>query len=291
MRRLRLLPLWLFLSLATFLGGLAVEPVQAGCCLILSVDELPRTIVADRPVTMSYTARLTNHLAETTGHFQETFIFVHAETGEQLAVEAVPVEGEPGRFQATLIFPTAGQWQWQLGGRPMPPIVVQLPVAQAAATPSLPAFDAPLLAGAGGLLAAAVALFFWIRQRTRYRLAWVALAVMVAAGGFTLRAVATPEAALAERETAMPAIAPEAMGEALFVAKGCVTCHRHDGVAASRESIGIGPTLTAYQGDPDFLRQWLRNPRAVRPNTFMPNLGLSDAEIETLVAFLSAEGE
>jgi hypothetical protein len=51
------------------------------------------------------------------------------------------------------------------------------------------------------------------------------------------------------------------------------------------------PDLTHYQGNPDFLRQWLRHPRAIRPNTFMPNLDLSEAEIEALVAFLSADAK
>ncbi len=35
-------------------------------------------------------------------------------------------------------------------------------------------------------------------------------------------------------------------------------------------------------------RRWLRDPRAVKPTTAMPNLDLSDGEIADLIAFLNA---
>jgi cytochrome c1 len=48
------------------------------------------------------------------------------------------------------------------------------------------------------------------------------------------------------------------------------------------------PDLTHYRPNPAFVRQWLRDPSAVRPGTDMPNLRLSDEEIEALLAFLQA---
>jgi cytochrome c2 len=79
-------------------------------------------------------------------------------------------------------------------------------------------------------------------------------------------------------------------GRALFSAKGCITCHRH---AAVRGSGMIGepevPDLTKYAANPEFLRTWLKNPQAVRPNSWMPNLELKQDEIEALIAFLSAK--
>ena len=82
-----------------------------------------------------------------------------------------------------------------------------------------------------------------------------------------------------------PAADPVAQGAALFRAKGCVSCHRHDAVAGG-DSVEIGPNLTHYDADPAFLRRWLRDPAAVRPDTRMPNLQLAPAEIEALIAFL-----
>ena len=74
-------------------------------------------------------------------------------------------------------------------------------------------------------------------------------------------------------------------GKALFTAKGCFSCHIHRDV--NTQSVAIGPDLTNYRGDPAFLRQWLADPSALRPDTKMPNLNLSDAEIEALIAFLT----
>jgi cytochrome c2 len=36
------------------------------------------------------------------------------------------------------------------------------------------------------------------------------------------------------------------------------------------------------------LRKWLKDPAAMKPSTQMPNLGLSDEDIEDLIAFLLA---
>lgn len=80
-----------------------------------------------------------------------------------------------------------------------------------------------------------------------------------------------------------------AEGRALFLAKGCATCHRHDAVGPQKTLIEVGPTLTHYEPDESFVRRWLRDPRAVRPTTLMPNLALSDDEIEALIAFLQED--
>jgi cytochrome c oxidase subunit II len=88
--------------------------------------------------------------------------------------------------------------------------------------------------------------------------------------------------------TATPTtLAVAQQGEALFLNKGCVTCHRHDGLQRPFTSFEQGPELTSYSATPDFLRQWLADPATVRPNTEMPNLKLSASEIEALIAFLN----
>jgi hypothetical protein len=77
-------------------------------------------------------------------------------------------------------------------------------------------------------------------------------------------------------------------GATLFVAKGCASCHRHDQV--NREAMDIfwgdAPDLSRYQGTAEFLLLWLKDPRAVRADAQMPNLNLSQTEIEVLIAFL-----
>jgi cytochrome c2 len=77
-------------------------------------------------------------------------------------------------------------------------------------------------------------------------------------------------------------------GRALFLAKGCATCHRHGAVGRQPGLVEVGPTLTGYEPDEAFMRRWLRDPQAIRPTTNMPNLALAEREIEALIAFLAA---
>ena len=82
-------------------------------------------------------------------------------------------------------------------------------------------------------------------------------------------------------------------GKTLFVAKGCVTCHNHAAFDRTTMNIfwGEAPNLTNYQGTAEFLRLWLKDPRSVRADAGMPNLNLSDAEIEALITFLQEPHE
>lgn len=92
--------------------------------------------------------------------------------------------------------------------------------------------------------------------------------------------------------TATPALE----GKALFLAKGCATCHQHAAVPESNRA-SVGPNLTHYTNSSDFLRRWLADPQAVRPQTapalgpsgVMPNLHLSPDEIEALIVFLNSD--
>lgn len=113
--------------------------------------------------------------------------------------------------------------------------------------------------------------------------------VDVGAPALTAPEASTPAAA------DQPAAAPYEQGRELFIAKGCITCHRHKAAGASG-SYEVGPDLTMIESVPydnlpnseDFLRKWLKDPGAIKPSTAMPNLGLTDEEIEELLAFLVA---
>ncbi len=111
-------------------------------------------------------------------------------------------------------------------------------------------------------------------------LAWLlVLSLLTACAGAAAESgTATPDAQAASIER----------GRALFRNKGCVTCHVNTRVEGNTGVLGsVGPNLTRYTNDPDFLRRWLANPPAVRPGTRMPNLRLSESEIEDLIAFLN----
>ena len=101
---------------------------------------------------------------------------------------------------------------------------------------------------------------------------------------------AAPPATTIRSPATAVTIADADYGRALFSAKGCVTCHRHGAIPGSGQ-LGGGdvPDLTNYAVNADFLRTWLKDPRAIRPSTWMPNLELKQDEIEALIAFLSAK--
>jgi len=73
----------------------------------------------------------------------------------------------------------------------------------------------------------------------------------------------------------------------------CAGCH-----AVAPDAVGIGgPDLTHLQSrscfagcwldmNPENLAKWLRDPQSAKPGSFMPNLNLSDAEVDELVAYL-----
>ncbi len=81
-------------------------------------------------------------------------------------------------------------------------------------------------------------------------------------------------------------------GEALFQTKGCIACHMINGQGAT----GPGPDLSkigsqpydALPNDPQGLTKWLQDPPAMKPGTIMPNLGLSQGEIDALVTYLTS---
>jgi mono/diheme cytochrome c family protein len=127
-------------------------------------------------------------------------------------------------------------------------------------------------------------------------LPWLLLALSFVIGQ-PLAALAVTARPTARSRADAQASAPAVLGRALFQAKGCTTCHRHDGVDVTRVEVYAGadldlgtvmgaPDLTHYRPVPTFVRPWLRDPSAVRPGTDMPNLRLSDEEIEALLAFL-----
>lgn len=99
----------------------------------------------------------------------------------------------------------------------------------------------------------------------------------------------------------MPAVEPttadQRAGAELFVDRGCGSCHVVDGLTvggdtpapdlthlASRREIAGG--LLDSTG-PD-LRRWISDPHAVKPGTLMPDVDVTDTELDDLVAYLES---
>lgn len=108
---------------------------------------------------------------------------------------------------------------------------------------------------------------------------------------------------------AMPAEGtPEFDGYQVFVAKGCTQCHtaRFDDEAASNiiaADVFHGPELTHFasrdtfagailpeedQSRADALKLWLSDPPYIKPGSFMPDLALTEQEIDQLIVWLES---
>lgn len=81
--------------------------------------------------------------------------------------------------------------------------------------------------------------------------------------------------------------ASELPGRAIFDAAGCRACHK---VAGRGGNSGPDLTLVGFRRSPDWLRLWLKAPRAWKPDTEMPNLRLADGDLVALVEYLASLG-
>jgi mono/diheme cytochrome c family protein len=78
-----------------------------------------------------------------------------------------------------------------------------------------------------------------------------------------------------------------AVGAQLVEQYECRSCHKIAGEGALKAPSLDGITLRSDDPVQVTLRLWLRDPRAVKGDTAMPNFRLSDSEIEALLAYLS----
>ncbi len=72
-------------------------------------------------------------------------------------------------------------------------------------------------------------------------------------------------------------------GEEIVKTVGCLTCHTVDGLGTD-----FGPALDSVGAKvtPNYLRQWIQNPKTYDPDTSMPSLRLSNSEVDSVVAYL-----
>lgn len=87
--------------------------------------------------------------------------------------------------------------------------------------------------------------------------------------------------------TSRPAMSAMDRGQILFVAKGCNSCHASVDLVnrPANDVVTVGPALDGRRlgGARDYVIQKMKNPASQA----MPDLGLSDAEVAALAAFLT----
>jgi len=282
-----------------WIGGLTVAfvlalglvfPALAGGWAVVTLDELPTNVLAGRATEVGFMVR--QHGITPLAGLDPEISLRESGTSNRLVVFAEP-QGKVGHYVATITLPAPGTWEWSIDAFGFAQVMPALTVGGASPT-STSAVDAgrgpwaiafglaatALLAGVGIAL---------VHKRVRWATALAPIAVILGVVGFlTLRDAPSATG----QELANVGVSD---GQALFIAKGCVVCHAHSAVSQARaqmESQGWGgfsaaPDLTGRTFSRSFLISWLKNPRATKPDTEMPNLELSETEILALADFIN----
>lgn len=261
----------------------AVPATLAGGWAVITLDQLPAQVVAGQPITLGFVVR--QHGRWPMAELTPQLTAVHAATHRSLTVAAQP-EGEIGHYAATLTLPEAGQWDWSIQAFTMDQLMPPLTVLATAPSPNverkIPQFWS-ILIGTAGIIGAVGTSLAWWRKRNGWAASLVLVTLVAGGAGFVSAANQPTEPVLA-----VDPVTLAEKGQHLFMAKGCITCHQHSAMKSSQQyfSLDIGKDLTNLSATPAYLRPWLKNPAALKPNTQMPNLDLSHDEIEALIAFL-----
>lgn len=266
------------------------SPVQAGGWVVITLDQLPVNVVAGQPYQLTFAAR--QH-GQTPWEVPEMRIEARKSgTTQTVTFIAKPVK-ERGHYQAELLFPAPGRWEWGIQSgmfpatQPMPALEVTGAAAAPASKPAPVGFAG--LFGATGLLAFAVGLGLVVRFRTQRALRFAGIGLLVLSGVMAFAFLSSANAQAGQVQPVSAAKDSRDTGQQLFLAKGCVVCHvntRAIGLAESY-SVNVGPNLSAYRNDPEYLRKFLANPKGPETTFKMPNLGLSPTEIDALVHFIN----
>jgi hypothetical protein len=273
-------------------------PVFAGGWAIITLDEMPTDVVAGEPLTIGFTV-LQHGQTPMTG--LSPTISAALSQKAKLVADAKP-DGKPGHYTATLTFPTDGDWKWSIQAftmdQPMPALSVAPPLKGQPVLNNQPVINALsisslLIVRLSALGLGVVGLTFFLRRRSRFAIGLMGLCLFVGIGSFVI------EPAVPAVETqSNSSIPPVELGRQLFIAKGCITCHVNNKVAKTSDYVSksdfvfivVGaPDLTNFSAGPEALRLRLKDPASVKADTSMPNLNLSDAEIEALIAFINSK--
>ena len=113
-------------------------------------------------------------------------------------------------------------------------------------------------------------------------------------GSYGGKSTLQPLTVIAQGQPSPRPLSPAALGERLFVAKGCAACHVNRDVQTRIESVEAGPDLTGRRFPETRLTLVLTDPQAAFAGSRnaeqwveMPNLELKKFEIAALVAFMT----
>jgi len=289
------------LGFVLLLSVIFVAPAFAGGWAVITLDEFPADVVAGEPLTVGF--MVLQHGKTPMTDLTPTVTAILSK-GEQFTVNAEP-EGKSGHYTATLVFPKEGNWSWSIQAftmdQPMPNLSVTAPIAKVTDQP-VPVNE-PVSAPIPTLSIIRVVVFgvglvglaYAFQRKSRMAIMLTVLCLLVGVMTFVTEPtipVAEAQSKSSPKVANSTSISQVELGEQLFVAKGCVTCHINSKVSKSLDYQNISggaPNLTNFSASPEALRMRLKDPSSVKSDTWMPNLNLSDDEIEALIAFINSE--
>lgn len=120
----------------------------------------------------------------------------------------------------------------------------------------------------------------------------------IAALGFLLVAASGCGESQPPSHFAIPGADPQ-RGKALIVSYGCGACHTVEGVAGANGTVApplvdfASRTLIAgtFPNVPRNLVRWVMDPPGLKPDTAMPNLGITTAEASHIASYLYTLGQ
>ncbi len=290
------------LVLALALALLLVLPVFAGGWAVITLDELPTGVVAGELFTVGFT--VLQHGRTPMADLDPVII---ARSGDEKVTVFVKEEGKPGHYAVDMTLPYEGEWEWTIQAfsmeQKMPVLSVAAPAVASANAPvtktqlvATSTVSPILIVRALALGIGLVGLVFAFRKKSRIAVALTTLCLLVGVGSFMVgTAIPAVEAGNESptKDASSKSISQVELGQQLFVAKGCITCHVNAKVPNSYDYWTINPegatNLTNFSASPELLRIRLKDPSAAKSDTQMPNLGLTEAEIEALIAFINSK--
>lgn len=287
------------IALALLLSVVLAIPVFAGGWAVITLDEIPTGVVAGEPLTIGFT--VLQH-GKTPMEGLDPTITATSSNSESFMVHAKP-EGETGHYTATLTFPAEGNWTWSIRAFSMEQVMPALSVAAPSATSAnqqpvavAAPISAVLIVRVLALVIGLAGLVVAYQRKSRMAAGVTAVCLLVGLGSFVIGS-GVPESVEAQSKSAVeaasaPSISQVELGRQLFLAKGCITCHYNSKAASESEywTIDMGaPNLSKFSASPEALRLRLKDPTLVKSDTQMPNLGLKEAEIEALIAFINSK--
>jgi hypothetical protein len=291
--------------LAAVLAFAFTIPVFAGGWAVITLDSLPRNVVAGEEFTVSFMVRQHGRTPMTGLDPTITAMLTAMPYKEdQFVVHAEP-DGKPGHYSATLTFPKDGEWRWSIQAFSMDQLMPTLNVSASVAgakndmagkTERVNFFPILWVVRALALGLGVIALIIASRRQSRAAIAFTAFCLFVGLGSFVTGAGAGSEVeaqtGLSSQASLDQSVPQVELGRQLFVAKGCITCHVNRKILNSSEywTIDMGATdLSNFSANEDVLFMRLKDPTSVKSDTKMPNLELPEEEIEALVAFINSK--